>query len=593
METVQVAAPSRTTAETFFAQADAMGERPFLHFHHDGDWRSLSWAEARLRVRRVAAALVAEGVRRGDRVVLISENRYEWILADFGIQAAGAVTVPVFPSLLPAVVHSIVEDSRAVVGLAGTEVLAAKVRNGGALRRIATFEPDLHRWFRREPSPEELDELERRWAALGRDDLATIVYTSGTTGESKGVMLAHRNVVDMAASDLRAFRIGPDDVLLSVLPYAHVLERVSGVFNVVTAGAQLWCSRGLDHLLADVAEVRPTLMIGVPRIFEKVHDRVLEQAAAQPGARRALFAWALRTGRRHARSARPGPALRLAHAAADRLVLAGIRRRLTGGRLRFFISGGAPLSEEVEQFFWALGIPVLQGWGMTELTSGATSNREDEHRYGTVGRALPGVELAIASDGEILVRGPGVMLGYHRRPRQTAEAISEDGWLMTGDVGVLDAGGFLRITDRKKDLLKTAGGKYVAPLPLESRLQEAREIEWALLVGDERPFVTVLVVPDWGALRTLHGIDGDHDALVGDPRVRAIVQRRMDELNDGLAGFECVRAFALLPQPFSEANDELTPTLKPKRRVIARRYREVIDAMYAAARAAHAEGRPG
>ena len=591
MRTIPGATSPRTTVETFLAQAETMGERPFLHFHRDDAWRCLSWAEARQRVRRAAAALVAEGVRHGDRVVLISENRYEWILADLAIQEAGAVTVPVFTSLPPAAVAAIVEDCGAYAGIASTEELASKLRAGGSLHRVATFDPDLHGWFQREPSRAELVELERRAALLGRDDLATIVYTSGTTGDGKGVLLAHRNLVDMAGSDLRAFHIGPEDVLLSALPYAHVLERVSGVFNVVTAGAQLWVSRGLDHLLEDVAEVRPTLMIGVPRIFEKVHDRVLEQAAAQTRLRRALFGWALRTGRRHARTARPGIALRLTHAAADRLVLAGVRHRLTGGRLRFFVSGGAPLSEEVEEFFWALGIRVLQGWGMTELTSAATSNTEDEHRFGTVGRPLPDVQLRIAPDGEILARGPGLMLGYHHRAHLTAEAL-EDGWLHTGDVGVLD-GGFLRITDRKKDLLKTAGGKYVAPLPLESRLQEERVIEWALLIGDERPFVTALIVPDWEAVRTLHGIAGDPDALVDDPRVRAVVQERVDALNRGLAGFESVRAFTLLPRPFCEANGELTPTLKPRRRVIAQRYREVIDGMYETARAVHAAQRGG
>ncbi|HXM56666.1 MAG TPA: AMP-binding protein, partial [Candidatus Dormibacteraeota bacterium] len=320
MGTIRGAASPRTTVETFLAQADALGERPFLFFHQDGDWRCLSWVEARERVLRVAAALVAEGVCRGDRVVLISENRYEWILADLGIQAAGAVTVPVFPSLLPAAVRAIAEDSGAAAGLAGSEELASKLRDGGAPPRlVATFEPDLHRWFRREPSAAELEEVERRTAALDGDDVATIVYTSGTTGESKGVVLAHRNFVEMAASDLRAFRIGSDDVLLSALPYAHVLERVSGVFNVVTAGAQLWVSRGFDHLAEDIAVVRPTLMIGVPRIFEKVRDRVLAQVAVQPRHRRALFGWAFGAGRRRARRARPSVAGRFELAAADRL----------------------------------------------------------------------------------------------------------------------------------------------------------------------------------------------------------------------------------------------------------------------------------
>ncbi len=241
----------------------------------------------------------------------------------------------------------------------------------------------------------------------------------------------------------------------------------------------------------------------------------------------------------------------------------------------------------MEEFFWALGIRILQGWGMTELTSGATSNTEAAHRFGTVGRALPGVELRIAADGEVLARGPGVMLGYHRRARTTADTLA-DGWLHTGDIGMLDEDGFLRITDRKKDLIKTAGGKYVAPLPVESRLQEERIVDWALLVGDERPFVTALIVPDWTALRTIYGIEGDPDVLVRDPRVRCVVQKRLDALNRNLVGFESVRAFTLLPYPFSEANDELTPTLKAKRHVIMRRYAEVIDGMYESAQAAHA-----
>jgi long-chain acyl-CoA synthetase len=588
MEAIEEAVAPETTVETFLSRARLLGDRPLLHYHRDGGWRSLSWTDARRQVTRIAAALVAEGIRPGDRVALISENRYEWILADYAIQAAGAVTVPIFPSLLPPAVRAIVADSGAVAGIAGSEELASKLVGPPALRRVVTFEPDVHHWFQREPAEAEVIELERRAAELAGDDPATIVYTSGTTGDGKGVLLTHRNIVEMAASDLTAFHIGPDDEVLSVLPYAHVLERLSLVFNVITVGAQLWVSAGVNHLAEEIGEVRPTIMIGVPRIFEKVHDRVLEQAAGRRGLRRTLFVWALRASRRCVRASRPGPVARAQRAFADRLVLAGVRRRVTGGRLRFFVSGGAPLSEEVEEFFWALGIHLLQGWGMTELTSAATANTETEHRFGTVGRALPGVELRIAGDGEILVRGPGVMRGYYHRPRLTAAAI-EDGWLHTGDIGMLEDG-YLRITDRKKDLLKTAGGKYVAPLPLESHLQESRVIEWALIVGDERPFVTALIVPEWGALRTLHGIDGDPDALVQDERVRAIVQERIDALNRGLPGFESVRAFALLPRAFSEENGELTPTLKPKRRVIARRYRDVIDAMYETARLAHAGG---
>jgi long-chain acyl-CoA synthetase len=534
----------------------------------------------------MAAALVAEGVEPGDRVSLMSENRADWILADLGVQAAGAVTVPLYPSLHPRTVRAIVEDSGAVLGIAGTEELAGKLRAAPSLRRVVTLDGEVARWFRRPPGPDEEGAVRRRIAALGREDLATIVYTSGTTGESKGVLLTHGNLVDAAASSLSAFHLGTDDVLLSALPYAHVLERVSGVYNLIRYGGEAWVSRGLDRLLEDVSEARPTVMIGVPRLFEKVRDRVLEQAAAQRPVNRALFSWALRAGRRQARADRPGPLLRLEHALADRLVLARIRRVLTGGRLRFFVSGGAPLGEDVEEFFWGLGIRILQGWGMTELCSGATSNTEEAHRFGTVGRPLPGTEVRLAPDGEILARSPGLMRGYHRRPEATAEVLG-DGWLRTGDVGALDGDGFLRITDRKRDLIKTAGGKYVAPLKLESHLEGDRIVASALVVGDQRPFVAALVVPDWEALRTLHGVEGPAEELVNDPRVQELVQERVDALNAELAGFESLRAFALLPTPFSEERNELTPTLKPKRRVIQDHYQSVIAAMYESARARH------
>jgi long-chain acyl-CoA synthetase len=342
----------------------------------------------------------------------------------------------------------------------------------------------------------------------------------------------------------------------------------------------VWLSRGPDHLMDEIQECRPTLMISVPRFYEKVHQAVMARVRKETPIRRALFNWALEQGRRHARG-QVAPLLPL----AERLVLTTLRQRLTGGRLRFFISGGAPISPEIEEFFWALGVSILQGWGMTETSSGATSNTLSHHRYGTVGRPLGGVELRLDEDGEILVKSPGNMLGYFHDPDSTASTL-EGGWVRTGDVGEIDAEGYLRITDRKKDLIKTAGGKYVAPQAVESELQQEPLIERAIVIGDLRPYVVALVVPDWEAVRHELGIDGDETDMAADGRVRAALQSRIDRVNGTLGQWETVKRFAILPHDLQEENGELTPTLKVRRRVVQERYAAMIDDLYKAPREA-------
>jgi long-chain acyl-CoA synthetase len=321
-------------------------------------------------------------------------------------------------------------------------------------------------------------------------------------------------------------------------------------------------------------------MLGVPRVFEKVYESVHEQAAKQSVLKRAIFRWALGIGAARLRGT-PGPWMRLRVRVAERLVLAPMRERLTGGRLRFFISGGAPLNEKVEEFFWAIGVKILQGWGLTESTSGATSNTEEVHRYRTVGVPMPGTRIGIAQDGEILISGPGVMSGYKGRPEATADVIV-DGWLKTGDMGFIDQDGFLTITDRKKDLIKTSGGKYVAPLPLESQLESNPLVKSSLVVGDQRPYVVALIVPDWHALEAEAGVTGKPEQLINDPALIARYAAIVDTLNQGLASFESVKYFSLLARDFSEAEGELTPTLKKKRRVITQHFEDQIEAMYAA-----------
>jgi long-chain acyl-CoA synthetase len=577
--TVQIPeAPERTIPGEVLARCRAMGDRVYTR-HWDGtEWVDTTWREFAEQALAISGALVAEGVRPGDRVLLMSENRLEWLLCDLGIQSAGAVTVPVYPSSTVASVKAIVKATEPVLAIASTGERADKITTAG-LEKVYLVQPDVDRWRQRPLEPAESDEIAARLAALSPEALATVIPTSGTTGEPKGVMLLHRSFADMARSGLQVFDIGETDVVLSFLPYAHVMERMDGIFLPTVAGATIVLGRGMDHLVEDIAEVRPTIMLGVPRVFEKVFEAVHDAASRESEIKRRLFEWALAVGAgRAARDdVRPsGPVEGL----AERLVLKTLRARLTGGRLRFFISGGAPLNEKVEEFFWALGVKILQGWGLTEGTSGLTSNTERDHRYRTVGKALPGIELTIADDGEILVAGPAVMTGYMNRPRESEETLA-GGLLHTGDIGFLDADGFLTITDRKKDLIKTSGGKYIAPQPIEAALMANRYVGSAMVVGDERPYAIALIVPDWDALVRDRGLTASRVQLCTDPAVVAYFESVVNEVNHSLAGFETVKRFALLPADFSEEAGELTPTLKPRRRVILEHNAAVVDELYA------------
>lgn len=551
-------------------QAQRRGDQVFVQ-HHDGTaWQGVTWRAFADRVLAVAARLVQEGVAPGDRVALMSENRVEWLVADFAIQAAGATTVPIYPTSSAAVAREILTGSGSVL---------AFVADGDAAERLAPartvrFDSDFGAWQDGPRDASAREEVERRCRHLSPEDVATIVYTSGTTGQPKGVILAHRCITDIVRSCLEAFDVGPGDRALSFLPYAHVLERIDSVAVCIAAGATLWISRGRDQLLQDMQDCRPTLLVAVPRFLEKVQQGVLARAREERPLRRRLFHWAVACGRRRVR----GQASRT-YPLAERLVLAPLRTRLTGGALRYLVVGGAPLSEDVEEFFWSLGIQVFQGWGMTETAGAATANRLGKRRLGTVGSPLPGVDLRIADDGEILVRSPGDLLGYLGDVAATAETLV-DGWVHTGDVGSLDPDGFLRITDRKRDLIKTAGGKFVAPQPIEARLEQDPLIERAVVIGDRRPYVTALIVPDWGAVRHDLGVEGEAAELCRDSRVRGAVEAVVDRVNADLGSWETVKRFQLLPADFEEESGELTPTLKVRRPVVQARFAAEVEALY-------------
>jgi long-chain acyl-CoA synthetase len=552
----------------FFRQAARFGDRPLIHHRRDNAWQIETWADMQRDVLAVASGLIESGVQAGDHVILMSENRLEWLYCDLAIQATGAITVPIYPNVSDDIAQRIAADCQAVMAIASDTTKDAMAGIRGQLRELALMDGEVAKWVA-QPATWRA-EIGSRLAGIHPDDVCTVVYTSGTTGDPKGAELAHRNLVDTCRAALKVHPLSENDSTLSFLPYAHVFERINCIFTGLMFGGEAWISRGADHLAEELAEVQPTIMCSVPRMYEKMYAAVMAAVREASAPRQTLFRWAIRTGTRYAHESTRGPLLSAGHALADRLVLAPLRRRLTGGKLRFFISGGAGLPQEIEEFFWAIGVPILNGWGMTETSSGACSNTLHEHRFLTVGKPFPGVELRIAEDGEILVKSPGNMLGYHNNPAATAEML-KDGWIYSGDIGEIDADGFLKITDRKKSMFKTAGGKYIAPLQLEFALKRDPLIARAVVVGEGRPYVTALIVPDREAAAK-QGLD--------EARIKARIQKTVDEVNAGLGNWETIKYFTLLAEDFTEQRGELSLKLDVKRKVVAQRYQEQIDSMY-------------
>ena len=558
----------RTTVGVFFSQASRLASKPLVHYPVGDAWKVHTWADMKRDAIAVASALIEAGVRQGDRVIIMSENRLEWLFCDFGIQTAGAVTVPIYPATSPDAIAKIIKNSGAVIAIASDSELAADLPVGGSLRKVVTMDSDVATWTRRRPA--QLAEIATRLSKVKPDDLCTIVYTSGTTGDPKGVELAHRCLVDVSRAALKVFPLSESDSSLSFLPYSHVFERINSIFVGLCFGGQTWISRGPDHLAREIGEVHPTIMCSVPRVYEKMYAAVMSRVRKSPAYRRALFSWAIDVGRKRNVERRRSAVLDAQYSLADRLVLSSLRRVLIGGRLRFFISGGAALAREVEEFFWSIGVPILNGWGMTEMSSGACTNTLTDHKFLTVGKPLPGVQIKIAEDGEIMVNSPGNMLAYHDNPEATAETM-RDGWILTGDIGELDADGFLRITDRKKALFKTAGGKYIAPQPIEFALTRDPLIDRAVVVGEGKPYITVLVVPDRDAA-TQRGMD--------DAALNAHVQSVVDDANKHLGHWETIKYFTLLEHDFTEESGELSLKLDIKRKVVAAHYAAQIESMY-------------
>jgi len=588
-----------------FLDTVAAHQRPDLFVRRTpAGWEPLSAARARDDVERAAHALHGLGVRAGDRVALLSENRYEWPVVDLAAQSIGAILVPIYPTLTADQVRHMLADSEAGVVLVSTTLQREKIATVAgqlpALRHVVTIEPgdapagetDFAALLEQgERARQAAPDAYRAWvAAVDPAQVATIIYTSGTTGEPKGAMLTHSNIVSNVRSGLQVMEIHPGDQCLSFLPLCHIFERMAGLYAMLDGGASIAYAQGIDTVAADALEVRPTLLMGVPRFYEKVFARVMDSREKLSPLRRAIFDWGLAQGRARARAyfARrsPGPLLALTSAIADRLVASAIRARV-GGRLRFCISGGAALPPQVLEFFFAVGIPVREGYGLTETSPVICLNPPGREKPGAVGPPMPGIELRIGDQGEIQTRGPHVMKGYFRNEAATCAAI-QDGWFHTGDIGHIDDEGYLHITDRLKDLLVTAGGKKVAPQPIEARLKTVPWIGEAVLLGDGRPFIVCLLVPNLAHLEAAARERGwTHDGgteWLQRPEVQALFQTEIDRINADLAPFEKIKRFTLLDRELSQEQGELTPTLKVRRRVISQRFASQIESLYTRAR---------
>jgi long-chain acyl-CoA synthetase len=595
-------------AEMFFDRAAALATRPrYRHRTADG-WHDVTWEKMAERVRAIAAGLVQLGVEPGDRVAILSATRAEWMEIDFAILACGALTVPIYQSNLPAECGYILANSESAVvfvenakqrakidevtgrgfeldGITQTIDLCAVVTIEGEPGAGQSLAALMHRG--REALGSVLHEIDRRIADVRRDQLATIVYTSGTTGPPKGVLQTHGNHLAAVESLLRLGVAREGDVDFFFLPLAHSFARLIEYFGVAVGSVTAF-ARAIDTLADDLASARPNLVPAVPRIYEKLYARMQAARDESGTLARALFDWAVGVGRARSRceqAGRPVPALvRVQHALAHRLVFARIHR-LLGGNVRYMVSGGAALSREIAEFFHAIGILILEGYGLTETTPILTCNRPDAFRFGTVGLPLDCCEVRIAADGEILARGANVALGYHRQPEATAESWDAEGWFHTGDIGEFDADGFLRITDRKKDLIKTSGGKYVAPQKIENLLKLEPHVSQAVVIGDDRKYCVALVtlaVDEVVRWAKAHGIeDASPEALAAAPAVRQLIESEVAHVNRELASFEQVKYFRILPRDLTVETGELTPSLKVKRKVVAERYRREIEEMYA------------
>jgi long-chain acyl-CoA synthetase len=578
------------------------GGKEAMRWKADKTWHSLTYAEVDEKVRRLSLGLMELGVTYGDRIALLSENRPEWAFVDLADLSIGAINCPMYSTLPPPQVEYIVNDCGARVVVVSEKKQLAKITeiraNLSKVEQVIVMDPpaelpegviSLADVMAKGAAVEEgAKKLEERTKGVKPDDLASIIYTSGTTGPPKGAVLTHDNFMSNCQSASKLFGITSEDLFLSFLPLSHVFERVAGHYFPLLAGATIAYAESVFTVQNNIGEVRPTVMASVPRLYEAMHSKILDGIAKQPDNKRKFAEWALKVGwdfySKRIRGEAPGLLTSLLFTIAESKVLWPIREKVTGGRLRGFISGGAPLPVGTAKFLTSVGIRMFEGYGLTETSPVICLNLPSRTKLGTVGPPIPGVEVKIADDGEICSRGPHIMVGYYNLPKETSEAIDDDGWFHTGDIGELDDEGYLKITDRKKDLLVLANGKKVAPQNIESVLKGSPYISAAVLFGDRQPQVVALIVPDfshlkqWARENNLEAREPQDLAVL--PETRKLLKKEIERLTPHLADFEKVRRFAVLAQEFSLERDELTPTLKIKRRIVAQNYADEIQKLY-------------
>lgn len=578
-------------AVTTYDKSDA-----FLLKRHGG-YKPVSHREFFESVDSAGIGLSAIGLVKGDRVALLSENRLEWAAADLAILSTGLINVPIYATLPAAQVEYILRDCEARAVFVSTQEQLDKIQeirgNLPSLSHVIYFEnqsPDdsvitLAELREKGRSAGNQPSFQERIATIGKYDWASIIYTSGTTGDPKGAILNHWNFVSNVIACMGAIKIGPEDRCLSFLPLSHVLERTAGYYTMMYAGSTIAYAESVDTVPQNLLEVRPTVMISVPRLYEKMYARILDTVTAGSPLKRNLFFWAVGVGKRYVREKldkRLTTATKLQYNVAFKLVFRKLKAK-TGGKLKFFVSGGAPLSREIAEFFYAAGLPVMEGYGLTETSPVITVNTFDNFKFGTVGKPVEGVSVQIAEDGEILARGPNIMLGYYKKPDLT-NAVLDGEWFHTGDIGYLDDDGFLTITDRKKDIIVTAGGKNIAPQPIENLLKTNKYIAQVVVVGNKRKFISAIIVPNMDNIRAFAkaaGVpEGTDTDLVKDPKVVEKVHQEIEEMSEHLAGYERIQKFILVEKDFSIEENELTPTLKVKRSIIEKKFESEIDTLY-------------
>jgi len=587
-----------TIPQLFLNTVKSYPKDTFMMSKAAGRYKSLSTQEFGDRIQYLSLGLKELGFQPGDKLVILSENRPEWVMTDLAVQCAEGVTVPIYTSLVPEQVAYIIEDCEASFVVVSSAELWEKIKAVKSrlkkVRRYITlasetpedvyaFAQVLH--MGRERATNNPTIFEKEALAVQPSDVATIIYTSGTTGVPKGVILTHGNFLSNIKAVAEVLYFSVEDTVLSFLPLSHVLERMV-MFTYLFKGCTIAFAESIETVAENLLEVRPTIMVSVPRVFEKIYSKVIDTVLAGSAVKRRIFFWALKVGREHGRRVLEkepiSRGLKFKHRLANKIVFQKIVDK-TGGRIRFFVSGGAPLSKDIAEFFYALGLNVLEGYGLTETSPVISLNTFENMRFGTVGKTIPGVQVRIAPDGEILARGPNIMKGYYKKEAETREAF-EGGWFHTGDIGHLDKDGFLVITDRKKDIIVTAGGKNIAPQPIENLLKTNPFISNAIVIGDRRRFLAALVVPNFEKLESYAKSNGilfqGVSELVKNPKILAMISAEVERATPSLAPFEKIKRILILDREFEIEKEEITPTLKVKRNIIETKYKNLIDGLY-------------